>query len=152
MVEIIALAALVALAALALRFGADSRPAFESHEHTLARRGITWDGVRPPATPAVRILTTPAPGEPYPTLRAIDAARGDVPPLAADPNAAELEPRARALTAEYWSEHVWMTGIVPHRAFEQVAAALERARAVPRDTATVLVMRETASARAPLAI
>jgi hypothetical protein len=152
MVEIIALAALVILAVLALRFGADSRPALESHEHTLARFGVTWDGVRLPAEPTVRILTVPASGEPYPTLRAIDAARDDVSPLAADPNAAELELRARELTTEYWSEHVWMTGLVPHRAFERVAAALEQARAVPQDNLTVIVMRETASLRTPIAM
>jgi hypothetical protein len=150
MVEIIVLAVLAALTVLALRFGADSRPAVESHEHTLARHGMMWDGVRRPAAPSVRIFTAPAPGEPYPTLRAIDAARGDVPPLATDPNAAALEPRARELTAEYWSEHAWLTGLVPHRAFELVAAALEKKRAVPQDNVTVLVMRETASARTRL--
>jgi hypothetical protein len=152
---ILVVAVLAALGVLALRFGVDSRQGFESPEHVLASRGVVRDDT--PGIPARRdeptilIAPVPAAGESYPTLRAIDVARGEgIPPLAKDPNAPRLESRARDLTDQYWSETAWLTGRVPHRSFETVAAALERDRAVPADKVTLLIMRETASATATI--
>lgn len=150
---ILAVAALAVLGVLALRFGVDSRPGFESSERTLAGRGVARDTTPRDTTrhsePTILISPVPAATEPYPTLRVIDAARGEgIPPLAEDPNAAQLELRARELTDEYWSETAWLTGHVPHMSFEKVAAALEAERGVPVDNVTLLIMRETASARA----
>ena len=50
---------------------------------------------------------------PFPTLDALDDMCGDLgTAFATDPNAPLLEQRARALTDEYWSEMVWLTGMV----------------------------------------
>lgn len=40
---LLVLAILIVLALVAPRWGADTRPRFESQEHALAARGIVWD-------------------------------------------------------------------------------------------------------------
>lgn len=113
-----AFTALVVFAIVALRFGRDSREGFRSSEHELAGYGVTWDDLGPSDfVPVVR--------PPYPTLAFIERALGGSPgPLTFAANAAALEVRARELVAEYWSDTVWTTGIVPQRALERVVAEL----------------------------
>ncbi len=94
---IVFVAALVALGALALRFGQDSREGIRSQEHELAARGVTWNDLEPdrdgpasgPATPSVR----PA----YPTLAFIEEGLGDsAGSHTAFPDAGRIEPAADA--------------------------------------------------------
>jgi hypothetical protein len=62
-----------------------------------------------------------------PTLGAIDAARGPgSTPFASAPNAAQLEMQARDLIDRYWSEMVWLTGLIDQARFETLCASLER--------------------------
>ena len=126
--------AFVALGALALRFGQDSREGIRSEEVRLAGHGLTWADLRadrgvPAATAAAvqgapAIATTPVTGS-YPTLafieRALDTAAGTLTDL---PDAARLEARARALTSEYWSDLAWTTGVVSEAAVRRVLAGL----------------------------
>ena len=64
----------------------------------------------------------------FPTLALIDRARGDGERRFADqPNAAYLEHLARAVADAYWSESVWLTGIVPAAGFQAVCIALDAA-------------------------
>src|SRR5215218_9842926 len=125
--------AIVALGALAMRFGQDSRVGFRSKEHELAASGMTWsDLTREPSLPtAVPAVGDERPGkrragkEPYPTLAFIERALGHAGPvLTRAPNASALEPRARALVSDHWSDSVWTTGIVPEAAFRRVLAEL----------------------------
>src|SRR5262245_121555 len=67
---------------------------------------------------------------PYPTLAFIEralAAPAGV--LSGAPDADRLERRARALAAEYWSDTVWLTGVVPEAAFRRVLGELAPALA-----------------------
>jgi hypothetical protein len=67
--------------------------------------------------------------QPCPTLGAIDAARGPgMTSFASAPNAAELEIQARDLIDRYWSEMVWLTGLIDQARFEALCASLERMR------------------------
>lgn len=69
---------------------------------------------------------------PYPTLELIDRALADpARALAAAANAPALERRARALADAYWSERVWLTGLIPGPAFDRVAAELLALRVPP---------------------
>jgi hypothetical protein len=154
---VLAVAALAALGLLALRFGVDSRPGYETPESQLASSGVVWDKASTSASAAVEpmilISRVPEASDSFPTLRVIDVARaGGIPPLAADPNATTLEIRARQLTDEFWSEHAWLTGRVPHGRFERVVASLEKERGMPAGNVTLLVMRETAAANTALAM
>ena len=68
----------------------------------------------------------------YPMLTLIDRARGDArPTFAQDPDARRLERRARELVEEFWSDTIWVTGIVSAAALRLVCAELEVARALP---------------------
>jgi hypothetical protein len=146
---------LAALGALALMFGWRSQPRPGHASPGQIPAGATEHHTAPaPArvssVSAIRIIAAPSSVEPYPVLRAIDAVRGEeIPPFAADPQAARLEARAHELTDAYWSELAWMTGRVPHRSFEAVVAALEPERTVPMDPLTMHIIRATASARMP---
>lgn len=82
----------------------------------------------------------------YPTLAFIDQALGaHGPGFSNDPDAAHLERRARQLSDEYWSETVWLTGLVPAAAMEAVRAALERDR-LTRNRTVILLVSPTESA------
>lgn len=151
MEAIIPLVALFSLGLLAIRFGADSRPAIRSDEHRLADAGVMWPSepiatsaapASRPDTPQVRhVLWTSAPTArrrssvpTFPTLEALDRAREPgSDPFATDPNAARLEGRARQLTDEHWSEWVWLIGRVDQARFDLVCNALDHERHVLRD-------------------
>jgi hypothetical protein len=80
----------------------------------------------------------------YPALALIDRACGGLgPALCSDPDASDLERRARELADEYWCDHVWLTGAVPQPAFEAVRAALERERNARNLPVTLLIERES---------
>jgi hypothetical protein len=86
------------------------------------RRAIVGAG---PAVP--RPDGSPAPASPRPpfaTLAFIERALAAPGLLTARPDAASLEERARVLTADYWSDQVWLTGAVPEPAFRRVLSAL----------------------------
>lgn len=154
---------LIILALLAHRFGADSRAGFQPSAHDQGRAGIAW--IPAPLVPAPasnldtgtgepvaaspdRALASPCPdaNSPYPTLNAIDRARGTGPrPFAADPDAAYLERRARDLTGRYWSDHAWLTGMIDQARLDTVCRELDRERRGLG--ATVLVLPE----RSPIA-
>ncbi|MDQ3654838.1 MAG: hypothetical protein M3457_07150 [Chloroflexota bacterium] len=157
--------ALVALGLLAMRFGADSRPALRSDEHRLAAAGMVWDAPskapEPVADtpgkavaaddPAVRhVVWAPMlaahsgmASSPFPTLRALDRARAPgQPPFATDPNAERLEQRARRLIDRHWSERVWLTGFVDRSRFDLVCDTLERERQDRRQCVDVIVVSE----------
>jgi hypothetical protein len=107
--------ALAILGLLAARFGRDSRQGLRSKEHELAAYGVTW----------ADLGHGPAGTEAYPTLAFIEGALGQgTRVLTTAPDAPALEVRARALAAEYWSEAVWTTGVVPAAAFRRVLAEL----------------------------
>lgn len=147
MEALIPLLALVAFAVLAMRYGADSRPAIQSHEQQLASSGLTWDpssrSTEPSANASPSALvaaegaaigqmvgmhpeTTPAA---YATLNAIDLARDSgQPAFATDPDAAWLEMRARQLTDQHWSECAWLTGRIDRARLETVCHILDRER------------------------
>ncbi|MDQ3444107.1 MAG: hypothetical protein M3490_10920 [Chloroflexota bacterium] len=142
---LIPLIALVSLGFLAIRFGVDSRPAIRSDEHRLADAGTVWPsssqnrttpaaGLEPLKVRHLYLATVPPaqpgrPGSSFPTLRALDGARNPgLAPFATDPSAAQLEVRARWLTDRYWSERVWLTGLVDQVRFDLVCDALERER------------------------
>jgi hypothetical protein len=81
---------------------------------------------------------------PYPTLALIDRTCGGLAPaLCSDPDASDLEPRARKFADEYWSDHVWLTGAVPQAVFKAVRAALERERHARDLPVTLLIERES---------
>ncbi len=121
------IAALAALGALALRFGQDSRDGIRSQEHEFAARGFTSIDRAPdracsalPASGAA-VSTVPA----YPTLTFIEGGLGvSHGSLTASPDAARLEALARDLTAEYWGEAAWTTGIVPEASFRRILEEL----------------------------
>jgi hypothetical protein len=120
MVIVLAVAALTVFAIAAVRFGRESREILSSPEHDLAGYGHTWNDLD--TEPGDRLAVT---GRPYATLALIERALGGSPgALTSAPNAAELEVRARELTAEYWSDTAWTTGIVSGPAFERVVAGL----------------------------
>ena len=125
MEALIALLALVALGALSLRFGHDSRDGLRSAEHGLALRGVRWTD-----RPASHPVTSDSPAAaPYPTLARLDRARGaGSPRLSAAANAASLESHARGLIAEYWGDTVWLTGHVSTEAFRRVVEELDALR------------------------
>jgi hypothetical protein len=111
------------LGLLALRFGADSREGLRSHEQELAARGMTWsDLAADRQAPAHQT-------ESLPTLAFIERALAAPRTLTTRPDAALLEARARDLTAAYWSDLVWITGVVPEPALRCVLAALDPALA-----------------------
>ena len=94
------------------------------------------------------VQTTAAPPG-YPTLTAIDEARGnDAVPYVADPNASSLERRARDLTDEYWSETTWLTGLVSPAQLAAVCARLDAEREDLRGSIRVFVAPE-APAKVP---
>jgi hypothetical protein len=69
----------------------------------------------------------------YPTLDLIDRALMDPErALTTASNADALERRARALADAYWSEWVWLTGVVSGPALERVAAELQALRIAPQ--------------------
>ena len=121
------------MAMLALRYGADSRPPYRSSEHALALGGMSWDDTAAPTPmiinePRIRLVSIDH-AIAYPTLARIDGARdSNTVPFASDPQAARLEDRARELADAYWSDSVWLTGLVPATAFRKVCDALERER------------------------
>jgi hypothetical protein len=62
----------------------------------------------------------------FPTLRFIDRALGDtVLPFSGAPNALDLEALAREVTAAYWTDLVWQTGMVSEAALRLVVDELE---------------------------
>jgi hypothetical protein len=68
----------------------------------------------------------------YPTLNLIDRALMDPEQsLFTAANADVLERRARALADAYWSERVWLTGVISGPALERVAAELQALRIAP---------------------
>jgi hypothetical protein len=143
--------AIVALAALAMRTGILTRPA----SATPARPSPSQDGPAAPmptaAAPAAvdgplikqlvwaSALTSPD-AVSFPTLAAIDSARDPgLDRFATDPHAALLERRARELTDRYWSEMVWLTGLIDQARFDAVCAALDRERDVRLANVDVLI-------------
>ncbi len=65
----------------------------------------------------------------YPTLALIDHALGNRShPFSASLDAATLELDARVLAADYWSDTVWVTGIISETALRRVRNELERRR------------------------
>jgi hypothetical protein len=82
---------------------------------------------------------------PYPTLCLLDCARGaDHRRFTDDPDALALERRARQLVADYWSDSVWLTGLVSEVSFTTVCEALERERST--SDAEVVVLMTTVPA------
>ncbi len=74
----------------------------------------------------------------YPTLALIDHALGNpLHPFGESPDAPVLEHEARILAADYWSDTVWVTGIVAEAALHRVRDELERRR-----TALAVARRE----------
>lgn len=66
----------------------------------------------------------------YPLLASLDLARGKgCVPFATSPDADKLEQEARILTDLYWSERVWLTGLVDHERLAVVCTELERQHA-----------------------
>lgn len=135
--------ALIALAYLAVRYGTDSRPTLESREHFLAHTGFGRDSsvrlatstppdATAPAAPTVTevvLRVLPLESSRYPTLDAIDIARGPGhEPFSASLNAQDLERHARELTDQHWSELAWLTGRIDRDRFDVVCAVLERER------------------------
>jgi hypothetical protein len=170
MEALIFVAALVTLSLLALRFGTDSRPTLWSEEHRLAARGMVWDAK--PNTPApaaapeatalpvdglaikqviwAPLLAETAGGSPvsYPTLTAIDLARGlDQPAFATDPHAALLERHARAVIEQSWSDLVWLTGVVDQARFDGLCTRLDHQREILRHMDVVVLEGEFANGR-----
>jgi hypothetical protein len=99
-----------------------------------------------PAT--ARVFWAPATDTPvavqFPTLSALDAARDpDQPRFATDPHAAYLEHCARGLVDRFWSETVWMTGLIDQSRLDTVCAVLERERSRRLDRIDILVMPES---------
>lgn len=149
MEALVAFGSLILFAYLGFRFGYDSRDGVVSSEHGLARLGMRWEKAARPApgagtgpaetrsAPIVTLRPQVATHDRciFPTLAVIDEARGaGVAPFGSDPHAARLERRARELVAEYWSDSVWFTGLVPGTSFATVCAALEQERASIRGT------------------
>jgi hypothetical protein len=109
----------VALGILALRFGKDTREGLWSKEHELASHGMSWTDV---------VEARPMPAhqtDSFPTLAFIERALATPRALTTRPDAASLEVRARSLTAAYWSDHAWLTGVVPEPACRRVLAELD---------------------------
>jgi hypothetical protein len=78
----------------------------------------------------------------FPTLAAIDRARGaGHRPFAAAPNANTLEKRARELVDDYWSEMVWLTGLIDEARFDALCAALENFRPMSGQDEELVVVR-----------
>ena len=78
----------------------------------------------------------------YPTLAAIDRARGTGhQPFASAPNADALEQRARELVDDYWSEMVWLTGLIDGARFDALCAALENSRPMSGQDDELVVVR-----------
>jgi hypothetical protein len=143
--ELLALpVALLLFGALALRFGHDSRDGlYPREDHFAAQRKakaeLTAETGEEPASAdrpsLVRLLTRGSlqavgAGQGYPTLTLIDRALNDPARAFSDaPNAPLLEHRARELTAEYWGETVWLTGVVAEPAFRRVVDELEQLKA-----------------------
>src|SRR5689334_6602325 len=62
----------------------------------------------------------------FPTLRAIDQARGELGvAFATGPHAARLEQFARSYVENHWSDMIWLTGNVDQGHWEALCAALE---------------------------
>lgn len=65
----------------------------------------------------------------YPTLGLLDQALDNpLRPFSESPDAAALEVHARELAADFWSDTVWVTGIVSAAALHRVREELERRR------------------------
>jgi hypothetical protein len=92
---------------------------------------------RDEASRTIAAVPHPPATDRFPTLAFIDRARGDARPGFADaPDALRLERCARALTAQYWSDSVWTTGLVSAAAFDRVCEALEREAMAATEHAT----------------
>ena len=148
MEALIIVGVLIFLGMLAMRFGADSRPSIQSEEHRLAVGNMVWDAMSRPVAdpqPASNItdqaMTTQVvwvlplgvsaadAASPFPTLAAIDLARGpDQPAFATGPNAALLEELARQVIDQSWSERVWLTGLVDEARFNELCNQLDHER------------------------
>jgi hypothetical protein len=150
MEALIVVVALISLGMLAMRFGTDSRPSIQSEEHRLAAGGMVWDAMSRPAPVAdpqaasatvdepmlaqvvwglPLAVSAGDPASPFPTLAAIDLARGsDQPAFATDPNAALLEDHARQVIDQSWSELVWLTGLVDKARFNNLCNQLDHER------------------------
>ena len=76
---------------------------------------------------------------PFPTLQAIDHARGttDAEPFATDLHAAALEPTARQLASEWWPDTAWLTGHIDRRLLDAVVTRLEGEREALRTSVRV---------------
>lgn len=154
MEALIPIVVLVLVGLLALRFGADSRPTIHSAEHRLAATGMVWEAETHPTGPTVdtaamslasdqspvRVLVRSAPSRnqpsAYPTLHALDGARGPGHrAFATDPDAAALEDRARLPIDRHWSEHVWLTGLIDQARLDLVCTVLEHDRQARQHTA-----------------
>jgi hypothetical protein len=113
----------LALGLLALRFGKDSREGLRSPEQDLAARGMNWADLATDQRSPIRQAAS------LPTLSFIERALASPGALTARPDGASLEVRARVLTAAYWSDLGWITGIVPEPAFRRVLDELDPALA-----------------------
>ncbi len=176
MEAIAAIMILVALGALALRFGHDSRDTPHSAEHSFAARGVNWSSTSAPradrsASPAsqptgsVIVLAAGAEERDRPLVASVDTVmasprrptlefidRGlpaSATPFRGAANADVLERHARALVAAYWSESVWLTGLVSATAFQRVVDELEGLRIGQATEDTVVVSIRTAASDLP---
>jgi hypothetical protein len=161
MEALIPLVILVTVAALAKRSDGNSRPTIHSKKHRLANPGVTWDGSRSQVTAPTtdvterddklhvrQVMWVPVleNAAQFPTLRWLDAAcEPGRAAFAADPNAALLEPLARELVDERWSEYAWLTGQVDAARFDAVCARLERERKAWQHVAGSFALEDTTS-------
>lgn len=96
---------------------------------------------------------------PFPTLALLDQALGNpLRPFSESVDAAALEVHARKLAADFWSDTVWVTGIVSaaalHRVQEELdrrRCALEALRPMRTDVTLVIIGSGADVSRAPAA-
>jgi hypothetical protein len=157
MEAIFSLLAFIALTLLAFRMSEDRGPGVHSRRHQPALSGMTLappSQFLPVAEPkpeslqgnhlesarapikhtALSSFAASGNGQDrphYPVLDAIDLACGpNHVPFTSEPDAANLERHARALTDAFWSDSVWLTGVVHQAMFDFVVEELERERQV----------------------
>ena len=157
MEAIISLLTFIALTLLAFRLSEDPRPGFRLKRHEPALSGMTLtprNQFLPVAEPKhvspqanhlqservqvshMALSSDAAPGlgqdlPHYPVLEAIDLACGpEHVPFTSEQDAANLERHARALTDAFWSDSVWLTGVVHQAMFDFVVEELNRERQV----------------------
>jgi hypothetical protein len=88
----------------------------------------------------------PAADSRYPLLALIDSACSATDrPFSTDLQAAALERRARELAADYWPDHVWLTGSISAPLLDAVARRLEKERKALHERIHVVVVTEQRS-------